>query len=72
MLDEDVFIPDNIEYEFIINYEVNSSLTNKKPELYLGDVEINLTQGGVMEKEVPFHLRLKMLFLITHISKLLW
>lgn len=42
MLDNDIFIPDDIEYEIIINTEVDYSENDKKPELYLGDVEINL------------------------------
>lgn len=42
MSDNEIFIPDDIEYEIIINTEIDFTRSNKKPELYLGDVAINL------------------------------
>lgn len=44
LLSEDnIYIPDDIEYEVIINVDVEFTETVKKPDLYLGDVKIELT-----------------------------
>ncbi len=62
MSDKDIFIPDDVEYEIIINIKINSTGSYKKPELYLGDVDISLILKWSNNQTTSFSSRVRNYF----------
>ncbi|WOT06218.1 nuclease domain-containing protein [Shewanella youngdeokensis] len=57
MSESEVFVPDDIEYELIINTKIDSNGNDRKPELYIGDIAIKLGMSRNHNKTTSFSSR---------------